>query len=135
MPGSNKAQNFVRADNLTFTAELERYGIPQATMLDNDGIVAESYHSSDDGVEAVDISLNDSLEQSPLIKRTGSDYSDSSTKETAQLGSPLSGKAETAIQGRSDPSQRQEMQQTKRFSTKGPLDGYGSDTEMKDELE
>lgn len=98
-------------------------------MLDNDDIVAKSYHSSDDGVEAVDISLNDSLEQSPLIKKTGSDDSGSSTRETAQLGSPLFGKSETAT------SQPQEMQETKRFSTKGPLFDYGCDTEMKDRLD
>ena len=104
-------------------------------MLDNEDIVAECYHSSDDGVEAVDISLNDSLEQSPLIKKTGSDDSNSFTRETAELGSPLCGKVETATQARFDPSQRQEMQETRRVTTNGPLDGTGSDTEMKDRLD
>ena len=104
-------------------------------MLDNDDVVAESYHSSEDGVEAVDISVNDSLEQSPLIKKTGSEDSNSSTRETTQLGSPLRCKAESATQARSDPSQRREMQEIKEYCTKGPFDDYGSDTEMKDRLD
>ena len=138
---------------------MEKYESPKPVTptggdrYDNDDVVTEFYHSSDDGLEAVDIPLDDPSERSPLIQRSGNQSPRSSSRETTEPNSPLFRHDEISFQVRANQSQGnrpdidpspmslessykwQEMQQSSKGSTKRLLSSQGSDIEMEDRLD
>ncbi|KAL8794907.1 MAG: hypothetical protein Q9195_002619 [Heterodermia aff. obscurata] len=85
----SQLRDFVRADNLDFSAELDKHDLlkPAAPTKRKVGDRYDNqddfYHSSEDGM-AVDISLDDPSEQLPLIERSGSQSSQRSNEGTTQ---------------------------------------------------
>ena len=68
-------QEFVRVDNLNFSKELAKFGSKRLTTPPEDtdrhdqgDLVTEYFHSSDDGLEAVEIPLDNPSERAPLIE-------------------------------------------------------------------